>query len=204
MLILPKTRQRQFPVEPQQRQFPVEPLQRPRNVCRITTTSVAAAAAAEAAADGIDGAGGSSWVALSVEPGRGRGFHVVPVAERVHGLGRSAKVGDLGLDGAVAAVPLVDLELDSREPTDAGGQQLEREHGRGHRKPAHHHRVRGVQVRVAELPLLAAQVQGTDDRLRQVFGLQVFHDTRLHVWRHSAGHITRADQIWGEYWLFLL
>lgn len=182
MLIL-KTRQQQFPVEPQQRRRNIG-----RDVC-IT------AAAANTAATGVVGAGESS-VTLSVEQGGWRGFHVVPVAERIHGLGRYAKVCDLGLDDTVPEVALVDLELDRCEPTDAGEQQLEREHDRGHRKPAHHHRVRGVQVRVAELPLLAAQVQWTDDRLRQIFSLQVFYDTRLHVRRHSAWHIIQGDQIW--------
>jgi len=72
-------------------------------------------------------------------------------------------------------------EVGGHEPSGARGQQLEREHGRGHREPAHHDRVRGIQVRVAELPLLAAQVQRADDRLRQVFGLQMSNDARLHV-----------------------
>lgn len=121
------------------------------------------------------------------EAAGGRGVHVLPVAERVHhGLGRFTEGGDLAPDAAVATVP-VPREVGGHEPTGtARGQQLEREHGRGHREPAHHHRVRGVQVGVAQLPLLAAQIQRTDDGLRQVFGLQMLHDARLHVRQHSA------------------
>lgn len=121
----------------------------------------------------------------------GRGVHVLPVAERVHELGRSAKRSDLTPHHGVTAV-LVPREVGRHEPAGARGQDLEREHGRGHREPAHDHRVRGVQVRVAELPFLAAQVQRADDRLRQVFGLQVFHDARLHVRQHSAGAVRRT------------
>lgn len=80
-----------------------------------------------------------------------------------------------------------------REPTGARGEHLEREHGRGHREPAHHHRVRGVQVRVAELLPFAAQVQRADDRLRQILGLQMFHDARLRVRQHSAGRRVTGD-----------
>jgi len=112
----------------------------------------------------------------------GRGVNVFPVAERVHGLGRLAEDSDLGLDSAtVQRIVRATGEVGGHEPTGARGQQLEREHGRGHREPAHHHRVRGKEVRVPELSLLAAQVQRADYRLRQVFGLQMPHDARLHV-----------------------
>lgn len=123
----------------------------------------------------------------------GRGVHVFPVAERVHGLGRPSVDRDLGPDAAVTAVP-PRREVGRGEPAGARRQQLDREHGRGHREAAHDYSVRGVQVRVAQLPLLAAQVQRADDRLGQVLGLQVFHDAGLHVRQHAAGQPDKGDQ----------
>jgi len=119
---------------------------------------------------------------------RGRsGVHdVVPVAEGVHSLGWFAKDRDLAPDHATVRVLRPAGEVGCREPSGAPGQQLEREHGRGHGEPAYHHRVRSEQVGVAELPLLAAQVKWADYSLRQVFGLQMPHDARLHVRQHSA------------------
>jgi len=112
----------------------------------------------------------------------GSGVHdVVPVAERIHGLGWFAEDRDLASHHAAVRVVRLTGEVSCRKPSGASGQQLKREHGRGHGEPAHHHRVRGEQVGVSELPLLAAQVKWADYSLRQVFGLQMPHNARLHV-----------------------
>jgi len=63
----------------------------------------------------------------------GSGVHdVVPVAERIHGLGWFAKDRDLASDHVAVRIVKPTGEVDCREPSGTPGQQLEREHGRGH------------------------------------------------------------------------
>lgn len=63
----------------------------------------------------------------------GRAVYVFPVAERVHGLGRLAEDSDLALDSVtVQRIVRAAGEVSGHEPTGPRGQQLEREHGRGH------------------------------------------------------------------------